>query len=119
MQPEGRFTQSLYAEPDDLISVNLKDFGLDPKIIRGRLKDKWLKPYPYASVRENIDVVLVALVVVGLTIKQVHHRCLVLAVLLAETHQAHHLLVQEGEDRRALGVIPAVAQVARVVTAQT
>ena len=46
MRPQGRLTQSLYAVPEDLVSLNLKDFGLDSKIIRGRLEGKRVKPYP-------------------------------------------------------------------------
>src|SRR5881394_1624449 len=41
----------------------------DPKVLRGRMAnleqaaEKWLKSYPHASVRENIEVVLVAVAV--------------------------------------------------------
>lgn len=45
-QPEGRFSYPLYGRPKDLIVVNLKDFGLEPKVIRGRVKGTRLKPYP-------------------------------------------------------------------------
>ena len=43
--PDESHTQPLFAPPDDLISLNLADFGLEPKIIRGRLKGRRLVPY--------------------------------------------------------------------------
>ncbi len=52
LQPEGRFTCPLLRPPEDLVTINLKDFGLEPKILRGRLADKRVVPY---HTRAEID----------------------------------------------------------------
>ena len=43
--PDEDHPQPLFAPPEDLISLNLADFGLKPKIVRGRLKGRRLVPY--------------------------------------------------------------------------
>jgi len=49
---EGRFTSPLYGQPEDLISLNLKDWNLEPKVLRGRVNRNRLVPY---HTRAQID----------------------------------------------------------------
>jgi len=43
--PDKSHSQPLFGPPDDLISLNLADFGLEPKTIRGRVEGRRLVPY--------------------------------------------------------------------------
>ena len=43
--PDEVHSAALLGPPEDLISLNLKDFGLEPKIIRGRVEGRRLVPY--------------------------------------------------------------------------
>ena len=44
-EPDQAHPTPLLAPPDDLVILNLKDFGLEPKIIRGRVQGRRLVPY--------------------------------------------------------------------------
>jgi len=43
---DGRFVQPLYEVPEDLVTVDLQDFGLASKRLVGRLDGRRLVPYP-------------------------------------------------------------------------
>jgi membrane-bound lytic murein transglycosylase A len=44
-KPEGRFTRPLLTRPEDLVTVNLADFGRESGTLRGRLAGRRLVPY--------------------------------------------------------------------------
>lgn len=53
-QPQGPYVNPLYGLPEDLVHIDLKAFGIDGSKQRlvGRLKGKWVVPYPD---RDQID----------------------------------------------------------------
>ncbi len=46
VKPEGGYRYPLLATPKDLVLVNLKDFGMEAKTLRGVVKEQRLVPYP-------------------------------------------------------------------------
>ncbi len=51
-KPEGRFTTPLFKRPDDMVYIDLADFGLQKKRLTGRLAGRKVVPY---HTRSEID----------------------------------------------------------------